>query len=65
LTPVQSLDILIQAARLAQGKGAFTLEEAALVHEAIEVFKATAPTQQPAAAPANADATPAAETEAN
>ena len=47
LTPVQSLDILIQAVRLAQTKGAYSLEEAALLFEAIDVFKQTAPTAAP------------------
>jgi hypothetical protein len=51
LTPVQSLDILIQAVRLAQTKGAYSLEEAALLFEAIDVFKQTAPTAAPVDVP--------------
>lgn len=53
----KALNILVEAARLAQTRGAFTLEQAALVLEAIAVFKpadqgqATAPvaasTEQP------------------
>jgi len=38
LTQSQAVDVLIQAARLAQAKGAFTLEDAALVSAAIKVF---------------------------
>lgn len=34
----QALTVLIQAARIAQAKGAFTLEDASLVHSAIKVF---------------------------
>ena len=57
LTPIQALDILLQAVRLAQGKGAFSLEEASLILEATEVFK-----QMPKQAPpvTDAPATPAA-----
>lgn len=51
----KALNILVDAARLAQARGVFTLEQAALVAEAISVFK---PAEQ--AAPAG-DA-PAAET---
>lgn len=35
----RALNILVEAARLAQTRGAFTLEQAALVAEAIAVFK--------------------------
>ena len=35
----KALNILVEAARLAQTRGAFTLEQAALVAEAIAVFK--------------------------
>jgi len=39
LTPVQALDILIQAVNLAQQKGGvYTLKEAALLYEAVQVF---------------------------
>lgn len=49
LTPVQGLDVLIQAVRLAQTKGAYSLEEAALISEAIDVFKQVAPVAPPTA----------------
>ncbi len=42
----RALNILVEAARLAQTRGAFTLEQAALVAEAIAVFK-PAEAQQP------------------
>lgn len=35
----KALNILVDAARLAQARGVFTLEQAALVAEAISVFK--------------------------
>jgi hypothetical protein len=38
LTQSQAINILIQAARIAQSKGAFTLEDAELVSTAIKVF---------------------------
>ena len=39
LTPIQALDILIQAVNLAQQKGGvYTLKEASLLYEAVEVF---------------------------
>ncbi len=34
----QALSVLIQAARVAQSKGAFTLEDAKVIAEAIAVF---------------------------
>ena len=34
----QAVNVLIQAARIAQGKGAFSLEDAELVSRAIRVF---------------------------
>ncbi len=34
----QAVNVLIQAARIAQGKGAFTLEDAEMVSKAIKVF---------------------------
>jgi hypothetical protein len=34
----QAINVLIQAARLAQNKGAFTLEDAEMVSKAIKVF---------------------------
>ena len=47
LTQVQAIDVLIQAARLAQAKGAFTLEDAALVSAAIKVFVPVAANEAP------------------
>jgi hypothetical protein len=44
LTQGQAVNVLIQAARIAQSKGAFTLEDAELVAKAIRVF---VPTDQP------------------
>lgn len=38
MTQSQAVNVLIQAARIAQGKGAFTLEDAELVSRAIKVF---------------------------
>lgn len=38
LTQEQALSVLIQGARVAQSKGAFTLEDAKVVAEAITVF---------------------------
>lgn len=51
----RALNVLVEAARLAQARGAFTLEQAALVAEAIAVFRP--PTDQTAAAssPASSD----------
>jgi hypothetical protein len=40
----RALNVLVEAARLAQARGAFTLEQAALVAEAIAVFRP--PTEQ-------------------
>jgi len=45
----RALNILVEAARLAQARGAYTLEQAALVAEAIAVFR---PADQGQAAPA-------------
>ena len=55
----QALNVLVQAARIAQSKGAYTLEDAELVAKAIKVF---IPTQDPNAV-INQDAEPTAETE--
>jgi hypothetical protein len=41
LTQGQAVNVLIQAARIAQSKGAFTLEDAELVSKAIRVFVPT------------------------
>jgi hypothetical protein len=35
----KALNVLVEAARLAQARGAFSLEQAALVAEAISVFQ--------------------------
>ena len=43
LTQGQALNVLIQAVRIAQGKGAYTLEDAELVAKAIKVFVPPAP----------------------
>ena len=53
----QALNVLVQAARIAQSKGAYTLEDAELVAKAIKVF---IPTQDPNAV-INKDAEPSAE----
>lgn len=55
----KALNVLVEAARLAQARGAFTLEQAALVAEAIAVFR---PADQAGAAPAAPGSAPAAET---
>lgn len=41
LTQGQAVNVLIQAARIAQSKGAFTLEDAELVAKAIRIFVPT------------------------
>ena len=41
LTQGQAVNVLIKAARIAQSKGAFTLEDAELVAKAIRVFVPT------------------------
>jgi hypothetical protein len=38
LTQSQAVNVLIQAVRIAQAKGAFTLEDAELVAKAIRIF---------------------------
>jgi hypothetical protein len=43
LTHGQAVNVLIQAARIAQTKGAFTLEDAEMVSKAIRVFVPPAP----------------------
>jgi hypothetical protein len=44
MTQDQALSVLVQAARVAQAKGAFTLEDAKVVAEAVAVF---VPAQNP------------------
>jgi hypothetical protein len=57
MTQAQAVDVLIQAARLAQAKGAFTLEDAAMVATAIRVFvPAEAQTETTEVAAASAEA---------
>jgi len=61
LNQAQAVDVLIQAARLAQAKGAFTLEDAELVSKAIKVFipeQPAASAENQAEAEAAADAAP-------
>ena len=45
----QALQTLVSAAQVAQGKGAFSLQEAAVVSEAVNIFTAgqTQPEEQP------------------
>lgn len=38
LTQAQAVNVLIQAARIAQSKGAFTIEDAEIVSKAIKAF---------------------------
>ena len=38
LTGQQALNVLIQAVRIAQGKGAYTLEDAEIISKAIKIF---------------------------
>lgn len=69
LTQAQAVDVLIQAAKLAQSKGAFTLDDAALVARAIRVFvpaeqqteseeSTTEPTAEQEASPSGETVTP-------
>ena len=53
----RALNILVEAARLAQARGAFTLEQAALVADAIAVFR-PAEQAQPQAAQATTSEQP-------
>ena len=43
LTQDQALGVLIQAVRIAQSKGAFTLEDAEIVAKAVKVFAPAQP----------------------
>ena len=45
LSQDQSLSVLIQAARIGQSKGAYTLEDAKVIAEAISVFVPAKPTE--------------------
>lgn len=53
----RALNVLVEAARLAQARGAFSLEQAALVAEAVSVFR-PADQAPPPAAPAEGSAPP-------
>lgn len=46
LTQAQAINILIQAVRIAQSKGAYTLEDAELVVRAIRLFVPTTQAQE-------------------
>jgi len=42
----QALNVLIQAVRIAQGKGAYTIEDAELISRAIKVFVPPTPAEE-------------------
>ena len=42
----QALNVLIQAVRVAQGKGAYTLEDAEMISRAIKVFVPPTPAEE-------------------
>jgi len=42
----QALNVLIQAVRIAQGKGAYTIEDAELISKAIKVFVPPTPAEE-------------------
>jgi len=46
----QALNVLVQAAQVAQSKGAFSLQEAAMVAEATSTFMPAKDTSEPVAA---------------
>ncbi len=50
MTQEQALGILVQSAKVGQSKGAYSLEDAELISQAIRVF--TPPAEKPEAAPA-------------
>ena len=52
LTQDQALSVLIQAVRVAQSKGAFTLEDAKVIAEAVAIFAPPAPATEEATAEA-------------
>ena len=56
MTQDQALNTLIQAAIVAQSKGAFTLDEASLVNDAVKAFKPQDVPQEPQ--PESPDETP-------
>ena len=60
LNPQQAINILVQAVQLAQKSGVYSLDDAALIKTAVDVF--VKKDEQPVA-PATAEATPAATTE--
>ena len=45
-TPNQAVDLLVQAARLAQNRGAFNLDEAAMISQAVKYFVPAATTDE-------------------
>lgn len=47
----QALNVLIQAVRIAQGKGAFTLEDAEIISKAIKIFVPPTPEGEDATDP--------------
>ncbi len=49
MTNEQALNVLIQSVRIAQGKGAYTLEDAVVIKQAIDVF--VKPQEMPKTAP--------------
>jgi hypothetical protein len=57
LTQGQAVNVLIQAARIAQSKGAFSLEDAELVAKAIRVFVPVSQTQVDGDSVVNEEAT--------
>ena len=46
LNQQQAINVLIQAARIGQSKGAYTLEDAALIMNAIKLFVPEEPTEE-------------------
>ena len=47
MTQQEALQALISAAKVAQQRGAYSLEEASAIHQAILVFAAPATTEEP------------------
>lgn len=45
LTQAQAINVLIQAARIGQSKGAFTIEDAELIAKAIKLFMPEKPAE--------------------
>jgi hypothetical protein len=56
----QALNVLIQAVRIAQGKGAYTIEDAEIISKAIKIFVPPTPEGEEGADPiVNEEAKPA------